>query len=297
MSDATKISWTDATWSPVTGCTKTALGCAHCFAEHMTRRFWRQWNCQPPPNHFKVQLHPERLDKPLHWRKPRRIFVCSMSDLFHEDVPFEFIDKVMESIHQTPRHTYQILTKRPGRMAEYFLHSDKPRHCYMRPGNTHLGVSCSTQADADKNIPILLQVPAAVRFVSLEPLLGPINVRPYITQGINHCRSCGWYGDDDGDLTHGPVFPCPKCDNDTYALPIDEELDWVIVGCESGPKRRPCKLEWIRSIVQQCKEANVPCFVKQIDTTELKPQGVLGCKVSRNPEEWPEDLRVQEYPE
>lgn len=237
----TKIKWTDSTWSPVTGCTKIAEGCKNCYAERMTRRFWKQWNCPPPPNHFAVRSHPERLELPYRWRKPRMIFVCSMSDLFHPNVPVGCQLGVYETItdDRGVHHTYQILTKRPELM-EQFHH----REVVGALPNLWLGVSCSTQKDLTRDLPILVRIPAAVRFVSLEPLLERVTL---------------------------PSFGA----------------DWVIVGSESGPKRRPCEIAWIRDVVWQCRDKKLPIFVKQME---------INGKVTANPDDWPEDLRIQEFP-
>ena len=262
----------------------------------------------------KVICRERELQKPLHWRKPRRIFVNSMSDLFHEDVAWKFIDQVFAIMAMCPQHTFQLLTKRSDRAEKYF--NDKTYGGIVRSAtvetaamklshpadvesfpwldsnfggrviwplpNVHLGTSCSTQADADWNIPLLMEIPAAFRFVSLEPLLEEIELpRQYL--GDERQVDCG--GCKDTPVRGQPY--CPGHDGGG--------IDAVIVGCESGPKRRPCKLEWIRSIVDQCREAGVACHVKQIDTTELMPQGVVGNKVSRAPREWPEWARVREY--
>lgn len=248
--------WWDKSWNPTTGCSPIAKGCQNCWARDMARRFWKQWNREPPPDHFKVKLHPDRLDQPLRWKKPRRVFVCSMSDLFHEDVPFEFIDKVVYMMNLTKRHTYLVLTKRPGRMREFF-HRRYPWH--LSP-NIQLGVSVSTQEDADRMIPDLLRMPAAVQWVSFEPLLEKIDTWQYL--GGNR----------------DPIGPF-------YDY---EGIAWTVIGAESGHRRRPMKLEWAVDLVRQCKAAKVPCFVKQIQ---------IDGKVSHNPREWPEELQVREYPE
>ena len=246
---STKIQWTDETWNPVTGCTKVSAGCANCYAEAMCRRFWRKWDREPPPDHFKVKLHPERLCQPDRWKKPRRVFVCSMSDLFHEDVPDKFIGRVWAHFNFLPQHQFQVLTKRPGRMQK--MVNDMP--CGQLP-NLWLGVTAENQATANERIPILLDTPAAVRFVSVEPMLGPVLLRRWMPPSAN------W----------------PDCG-----------LHWVIIGCESGPGRRPMQRDWARDLVRQCKAAGVPVFVKQIQANG---------KVSHDPAEWPEELRVREYP-
>ena len=293
---ASKISWTDKTWNPVVGCTKVSAGCANCYAERMALRLAamecaeleKHLNQQPARNRLvkytpvvdfknkcwnsKVHCLPSVLDKPLHWRKPRKIFVCSMSDLFHPKVPFEFIDKIWDIINICRQHTFQILTKRPERVLEYVKHIERFRF----HSNIHLGVTCENQAMADERIPILLQVPAAVRFVSIEPMLEPIDLK------LKHwvCSQCG-------DWTDGEILDDDNhCSCDLYVEErLKNELDWVIVGCESGPKRRPYKLEWVRDIVQQCKAANVPVFVKQLE---------INGKVEHNISKFPKDLQIQE---
>lgn len=192
----TEIEWTDKTWNPVTGCDKVSPGCDHCYAERIaSRRF---------PNGFAVTLHPERLHEPLHWREPRRVFVNSMSDLYHDLIPDEFIRQVWDTMAATPAHTYQILTKRPGRMRSL------SRRLPLL-SNVLLGVSTETQRWADIRIPLLLDTRAAIRFISAEPLLGRIDLTAYLPQ-----------------------------------------LDWVIVGGESGPGCRPCDPDWVRSLRDQC---------------------------------------------
>ena len=219
---STKIEWTDEVWNPVTGCDKVSQGCKNCYAERIAERFWGE------RKFTDVQCHPERLDIPLHWRKPRRVFVNSMSDLFHEDVTDEFITEVWNVMHDTPQHIYQILTKRPERM-QWLTHQQWGDHL-VEP-NVWLGVSCEDQKTAYERIPLLLQAPAAVRFVSLEPLLGPIDLLA--------------------------IFG-----HDLYAM--NKGLDWVIVGGESGPHARPMHPDWARSIRDQCVEAGVPFFFKQV---------------------------------
>lgn len=265
----TKIDYVDETWNPVVGCTKCSSGCLNCYAEKMAYRL----SAMGIPRYDMVQdegmwngnieLNADALDIPLHWRKPRRILVPSMGDLFHESVPFEFIDKVFAKIARTQRHKYLILTKRPAIMKRYItglVHrlNGTQLVCMLNyekwpPLNVHLGVTISIQKEADEKIPILLQIPAAHRWLSFEPLLKSINQIPFDN------RNC--------DTLGHIAF-----------------IDWVVVGCESGPKRRPCKLEWIRSIVEQCKAAGVGCFVKQIE---------INGKVSHNPSEWPEWARVR----
>lgn len=170
----TKIEWTDKTWNPITGCTKASCGCTHCYAEIMARRL-RAMGLEKYHNGFEVTLHEDDLNEPRRWKKGHNIFVCSMSDLFHESVPFEFIDQVLKTIRETPQHRYQLLTKRSERMAEYFASRDIP-------ANVWLGVTVECQATRSR-IDELRNVPATVRFISCEPLiedLGELNL-----SGIN----------------------------------------------------------------------------------------------------------------
>lgn len=256
-----KIEWTDMVWNPVTGCTKVSEGCQNCYAERMAMRF---------TGHFNVTCHPDRLDQPLHWKKPRRIFVCSMGDLFHEDVPDDFIGEVISKMSPYGRkhcayghHTYMILTKRPERMAKFF--QKKPYGETLFSGHVWLGVTAENQKQADKRIPILLQIPAAKRFVSMEPLLGPVDIHHHLT-GIR--------------AGLGPGLGVTEYDA-SY-------LDWVIAGAESGPKRRSCKLKWIEDIKDQCYDPGTPLFIKQLH---------INGKLSKNMDEWPEDLRVRQWPD
>lgn len=161
----TKIEWTEHTWNPVTGCTKFSEGCAHCYAEVMSRRLCAMGNSKYA-NGFKSTMHINALTEPLKWRKPSTIFVCSMSDLFHKDVPFEFIDKVFKVIEETPQHNYQILTKRAERMAEYF----ETRNI---PNNAWIGVTVENR-ETKSRIDYIRHLGATVKFLSCEPLLGDL---------------------------------------------------------------------------------------------------------------------------
>lgn len=240
MSDDTKIQWEDASWNPVTGCTKISQGCKNCYAERLAERFWGE------RKFTDVQLHPERLKDPLHWKKPRRVFVNSMSDLFHEDVPIEFVKDVWTVMLNAPQHTFHILTKRPNRMMEAV-------DLIMRDGygilkNVWTGVSVEDQKAADERIPLLLQTPAAVRFVSCEPLLEPVS--------LYKLR----YGDDwHWDSLRGFQWRAHYRDYQAGTA----KLDWVIVGGESGPNARPMHPDWAQSIRDQCLAAGVPFFFKQ----------------------------------
>ena len=243
----------------------------------------------------EVRLHPDRLDQPLRWRKPRMIFVNSMSDLFHEGVPSEFILRVYGIMNQARQHTFQVLTKRPQRALEFFhKYGIVPDPMTGRapsgseaPPNVWLGVSCEDQQRADERIPLLLRCPAAVRFVSAEPLLSGIDFSPWFDHRVS-----------DG----------------VEDRPWDPSRFWVIIGGESGPGARPCDVAWVRSIVRQCAEAEVACFVKQLGAhhidakngvggVQAKPDPQLVPRIRRlkhgkggDPDEWPHDLRVREYP-
>ena len=211
----TKIEWTDKTWNPITGCTKHSAGCAHCYAEVMSHRL-KAMGLDKYANNFQLTMHENSLDEPKALRKPHVIFVCSMSDLFHADVTFEFIDKIMAVIHSTPQHRYQLLTKRAERMAEYFS-------TRKVPVNAWLGVTVESSA-VKYRIDSLRNLPATVRFLSCEPLIDAMG---------------------EMDLSN---------------------IDWVIVGGESGPKARPMKEEWALQIQAQCEKQGSTFFFKQWGT-------------------------------
>lgn len=249
MSDRTGIEWTDATWNPVTGCSEVSAGCDHCYAKTFAER-WRGTPSHYFENGFDVQLRPDKLDQPLRWRKPRRIFVNSMSDLFHDDVPDHYIARVFSVMACTSRHTFQVLTKRHARMRA-LLSSESFRaavHAHVRDNwspeaalqvwtqgwplpNCWIGVSAEDQRWADIRIPALLDTPAAVRFVSAEPLINHIDL-----------ASKGYLSPDEFDRPG---------------------LDWVIVGGESGRGARPMHPNWARSLRDQCQNAGVAFLFKQ----------------------------------
>lgn len=259
MGDRTGIEWTDATWNPVTGCTKVSLGCDHCYAETIAHRF----DGTPAyPNGFDVTLRPERLEQPLRWRKPRMIFVNSMSDLFHKDIPDEYIARVFAVMALARQHTFQMLTKRPARMRSLLrspvfrcnvehaiagvVAAFRPAHVWYQSWplpNVWLGVSAENQTWADIRIPALIETPAAVHFVSAEPLLGGINF---------------------ANLSPHSLL---------------DELDWVIVGGESGAKARPMHPMWARSIRNQCDSHGVAFHFKQWgEWVPAEPDAVVGEK-------------------
>jgi len=234
----TKIEWCDEVWNPVTGCDPISEGCQNCYAERMAKRLQGRFG-YPTGDPFKVTFHPDRLQIPLKWNKPRRVFVNSMGDLFHDDVKDEWIKTVFNAmatdILQPCLHTYLILTKRPQRMADFFTANTK--HGTLPWPNVWLGVTAENQARADERIPILLSVPAAVRFVSVEPMLGPVDLRRFLWWGI-HPGEGKWR-----------TTPSP--------------ISWVIAGPETGPRARPCKAEWIEDLGRQCRSAGVAFFDKR----------------------------------
>ena len=250
MSESSKIEWTDATWNVVTGCEKVSPGCDNCYAETFAER-WRGI----PGHHFEtgfdVTLRPERMMLPLKWRKPKRIFVNSMSDLFHKDVPDSYIAEVFSVMARTPQHTYQVLTKRHGRMRSLLSRPsfrDNLAHLADWPlPNVWLGVSVEDQKHANLRIPALVDTPAAVRFLSCEPLLGPIDLK----QAVRTLGSERGHG-----LTASFVHAGGCCRK-------FHGIDWVIVGGESGRGARPMSPDWARSLRDQCETADVPFLFKQ----------------------------------
>jgi protein gp37 len=232
VGDKSGIEWTDATWNPVTGCSKVSQGCRNCYA----LRDWARLSANPSSVYFgraftDVQCHPERLGIPLEWKKPRRIFVNSMSDLFHAGVPDLFIAQVFETMTLAPQHTFQVLTKRADRMLGFF----RGRGADV-PANCHLGVSVEDQLTWEERAPLLLRLDEApVRFVSFEPLLGPVD-----------CR--------------GAIGQARVPDPEDWPL---SGIQWAIVGGESGPAARPTHPDWVRSLRDQCALAGVPFFFKQ----------------------------------
>ncbi len=251
---STKIEWATETWNPITGCTPISEGCQNCFAKRMANRL--KGRCgYDKDNPFNVTLHPDRLGQPLRWKKPRRVFVCSMGDLFHPDVRDEWIDQIFWQMGRVARwHTYLVLTKRPERMRDWLNKAYNENAPYR---NVWLGVTCENQARADERIPVLLQTPAAVRFVSVEPMLGPVDLTDICTaktadysEHVNTLSLEEWT-EEEARREFG----------DNYSPP----LDWVICGTESGPKRRPAQIERIRSLKNQCVSSGVPFFLKQME--------------------------------
>jgi protein gp37 len=272
VSTTTCIEWTDTTWNPVTGCTKVSPGCDHCYAEKITERF------HGTGSFATITLHPDRLDTPLQWRTPRRVFVNSMSDLFHPHVPDEFLARVFAGMAATPQHTYQILTKRHARMRSLLSRGDLAG--WPLP-HVWLGVSVEDQKRAELRIPALIQTPAAVRFLSCEPLLGPVDLSPWL--GSRH--QCP------GELMPPGSVPARARTVDCCTNPA---LDWVIIGGESGPGARPMHPDWARALLDQCQAAGVAVFVKQLGSVWARHHRTdpKGAGWSR----WPQVLRVRDYP-
>lgn len=316
----TGIPWCDETWNPLTGCTRVSDGCKNCWAFELHDRRHRAYldGKKLAPQYAQpfseVQMLEERLEQPSRWRKPRRIFVNSMSDLFHPAVHDLFRSDVFGVMDATPRHTYIILTKRPQEMLDWFNRIKHPREVgavqkwsmgidqktevWPLP-NVILGISAENQKTLDARTPLLFQTPAAARAISLEPLLGPVDC--------------------------------------TGALLLEPPLDWLIVGGESGPKARPMHPDWPLAVAAQCRAAGVPFFCKQSgawrpkswgaratngrrwgtlttagawfesttpwngqtldDSTEREEVMVRYGNSGADPSEWPKDLRVQQFPE
>jgi len=274
MGDRTAISWTEATWNPVTGCTEVSEGCDHCYARSVAHRFA---GTPAYPRGFEVTLRPERLAQPLRWRRPRMIFVNSMSDLFHAEIPDEIIARVFAVMALATTHTFQVLTKRPGRMRALLTSPDfkwqvwhqmltltharsmpmPVEHATARTWplpNVWLGVSVETQKWADVRIPTLVATPARVRFLSMEPLLAPVTLS-------------------------------------SWTLLTPPQLHWVIVGGESGPGARRMDHQWAADLAAECRCAGIAFFMKQTGTVLAREWGIPG--KGEDPTLWPAPLPQQ----
>ena len=218
MSNSSKIEWTESTWNPTTGCTKISEGCKNCYAEKMSKRL-KLMGVKKYQNQFKFSQHENELDLPLKWKKPRKIFVNSMSDLFHEDSDLTFIGRCFLTMSKAKQHIFQVLTKRPERMLEYSIQHEK---FFGQPINNHiwLGTSIENKRNVFR-INYLRKINCPIKFISFEPLIGSVGKV---------------------DLT---------------------DIQWVIIGGESGPNFRPVKEKWIQDIISQCKDQNVKIFFKQ----------------------------------
>lgn len=278
MGDKTGIEWTDATWNPTRGCARVSPGCENCYAERFAARLsfhggpyagLAEHTDLGPRWTRRLRVVEDAMTLPLRWKRPRRVFVDSMSDLFAFGP--EVVARVFSVMQQCPQHTFQVLTKRSGEMrarvpqSQFLLLTLSPlgSHGIWPLPNVHLGVSVENQEYADVRVPDLLATPAAVRFVSYEPALGEVD--PMIFEGV----------------------------------------DWVIVGGESGPGARPFYLAWARRMVSHFRGTRTRVFVKQMGSNAFDPSRGLGEVFPRvkykhrsggDPAEWPEELRVREYP-
>ena len=337
------IEWTDKTWNPTRGCRRISPGCERCYAETMAARFCGagqpfdgllQLGKQGPRWNGEGRFVPDKLDEPLHWRKPARVFVNSMSDLFFEEFSDEQIASVFGVMAACPHHTFQVLTKRPERVVRWFewverqarevnagrgmstsafclAHSQRgaadPRltqnldYIFARPWplpNVWIGVSVEDQRRADERLPLLLRIPAAVRFVSYEPALGPVDFKSWLRKPWR-CDGCGVPA---GGLPPRKCAYCGLVEAVEHAPP-EPGIDWLIVGGESGPGARPFEMEWARSLVRLGREAQVPVFVKQMGARpwdrDAAGRLVVDIKNKKGGDmsEWPEELRVREFPE
>lgn len=329
MADKTGIVWTDSTWNPVTGCTRVSPGCTNCYVdwsppfriegrhftvpcehcggtgfEPMTGKFRDSHACSVCKGEGEVRshaigsttgvrLHPERLDQPLRWRRPRKVFVNSLSDLFHDDVPDEYIARVWAVMALSSQHTFQVLTKRHARMRSLlnsatfqrqvgdairgFVATGKPDRAWYASWplpNVWVGVTVEDQERADLRVPALLDTPAAVRFLSCEPLLGHVDLladEAWLRYKADaRCDLCGEVQpyDEGGHETVGADGELVGCPGPMTPL---ERIDWVIAGGESGPDARPMHPNWARSLRDQCQAVGVPFLFKQWG--EHAPQG------------------------
>jgi protein gp37 len=262
------IPYVDRTWSPLAGCKPESTGCAHCWAARMAAT---RLSRLPKYRGLAVMaggepewtgatcFTPDELEKPLHWRKPRRVFCCDMGDIALASA--DELEAILRTIWACQQHTFLLLTKKPSLLLEQMTVS------YF-PSNVHLGVTAEDQTRFNERVQWLLKAQASVKWLSLEPLLGPIDMTAeYLTKKLG-------------------CYPFPTLES-KYRTQLVHMVDWCVVGCEAGPRRRPCKLEWVESIVRQCTDAGVAVWVKQLD---------LGDRVSRDPEEWPNHLRRRELP-
>ncbi|MGY6246243.1 phage Gp37/Gp68 family protein [Bosea thiooxidans] len=302
MSDGTKIEWTDATWNPITGCSIVSPGCTNCYAmklagtrlaHHPSRAGLTRETKAGPVWNGTVRFNEEWLTQPLAWKRPRMVFVCAHGDLFAEQVPDAWINQVLAIMALCPQHTFQILTKRPDRMRLY-MEGALPFvwHEAIKAGDKHgardgnywgaahaqdrrswplpniwLGISAEDQARANDRVPELLATPAAIRFVSAEPLIGPINFMSNLggtlwMGGQRGCDSAHQHSGRAGEVIHGVLHHRdPRLMHHHHDDRCKRGLDWIIVGGENGP--RPMQAEWAQSIRDQCAAARTAFFFKQ----------------------------------
>lgn len=301
MADGSKIEWTDATWNPITGCSVISPGCKHCYAmrlagtrmqHHPSRAGLTEMSKAGPVWNGQVRLNQQWLAQPLGWKRPREIFVCAHADLFHDAVPNEWIDHIFGIMALASHHRFQVLTKRAARMRAYFadpawrgrvlrqMKVAQPSDLWNGNAyqaereleskgflpNVWLGVSVEDQQRAEERIPDLLATPAAVRWLSCEPMLGPIDLHSSLggTRWIGGQRGCAGASERSGAMHHGTGAPdCPRHLHHHHDDRCKPGLDWVVVGGESGPGARPMHPEWARSLRDQCAKADVQFHFKQ----------------------------------
>lgn len=299
MSDGTKIEWTDATWNPITGCSVVSPGCTNCYAmrlagtrlqHHPSRAGLTRETKAGPVWNGTVRFNQEWLTQPLRWKRPRTVFVCAHGDIFHEDVPDAWIDQIFAVMALSPHHTFQVLTKRAARMRAYLSHHRW--HLWAAAGraidpilwqnlptimggdctpvpNVWLGVSAEDQERADERVPELLATPAAIRFVSAEPLLGPISFVSTLggtlwMGGQRGCDGTHQHGGRAGETIHGILHKRdPRILHHHHDDRCRRGLDWIIVGGEAGRGARPMHPDWARQIRDQCASAGTAFFFKQ----------------------------------
>ncbi|MFC7794579.1 DUF5131 family protein [Streptomyces cinereoruber] len=254
MGDTTTIEWTDRTWNPISGCTQISAGCDNCYAKTIAERFR---GGAAFPHGFDIQIRPDKVNAPLTWRKPAKVFVNSMSDLFHADIDRTWIADIFAVMAAVPRHTFQVLTKRHARMRSLLTDPtfvDQVRSRAIGKGltpdawawplpNVWLGVSVEDQKWADIRIPALLDTPAAIRWISAEPLLGPIDLTNVGTLNVLRGDSTGH--ENGLHWVDGPT------------------INWVVAGGESGHGARPAHPDWFRTLRNQCAQEHIPFLFKQ----------------------------------
>lgn len=308
MADKTKIEWTEATWNPITGCSIASPGCTNCYAmqlagtrlkHHPSREGLTRMSGERPKWTGEVRFNEQWITQPLKWTRPRMVFVCAHGDLFHGSVPDEWIDCVFAVMALAPNHTFQVLTKRAGRMRDYLndpmtpvriasvildrdsdwgikgrdalaplgnrAHENDPSFVRWPLLNVWPGVSVEDQERADERIPQLLETPAAVRWLSCEPLLGPLNLARLSIQTRPGDEPCGLAG---LDALSGMHWDAEDTITGVYGNP-DPRIDWVVVGGESGRNARPMHPDWVRNLRDQCAEAGTAFFFKQWGAWEL----------------------------
>jgi len=269
----TTIAWTDYSWPVINGCHRVSLGCSQCYAERLTATRLRhvpryqglaEWRNGYPHWTGESRLDRDELYKPFRWKRHRRVFVCQMGDLFYERNTDEQIVEVFGVMAACQQHQFQVLTKRPERALDVLTTTqfaaqeidfadnlvwDKLTWVWPLP-NVHMLTSVEHQATLEPRMKALVRLPAVMRGLSVEPMLGPVDL-------------------------------------EAVSPPMLDLLGWIIIGCESGPGRRPCRIEWVKALVEQCRRHRIPCFVKQLD---------LDGRVSHDPAEWPKWARVREMP-